>query len=160
MPDTELPAVHNQVESIAFLVGTWAGAGSGTYPTIDDFTYTERIEITAPPKPFLAYSQQTKRAETGDPLHMETGFFRVPGPGVAELVIAQPTGVAEVLSGSVDGFRIAVRSTQVATTPTAKNIDSVERIIEVDGDVLRYRLLMGAVGQEHQLHLEAELHRL
>ncbi|RPI24197.1 MAG: FABP family protein, partial [Actinobacteria bacterium] len=96
-------AVHPDVAALAFLVGTWEGDGRGIYPTIEDFAYHEVVEIEAPPKPFLAYRQRTRRAGTGEPLHMEAGYFRSVGEGSVELVIAQPTGIVECHSGTVDG---------------------------------------------------------
>lgn len=144
---------------LEFLVGTWEGRGTGVYPTIDAFAYEETVEIGAPPKPFLTYSQRTRRAGSGEPLHMEAGYFRPVGPGRLELVIAQPTGIVEVHSGTVDGGHIHLRSDAVARTKQAVRVDTVERVITVDGDVMRYRLLMGAVDRPHQIHLRAELRR-
>jgi len=152
--------IHPDAAPLAFLVGTWEGSGRGVYPTIDGFAYTEHVEITAPPKPFLAYRQRTRRAGTAEPLHMETGYLRVAGPGLVELIVAQPTGIAEVHSGSIHETTVHLRSTGVMGTPTAKRVDTVERILTVDDDVLRYELHMGAVGEPHQIHLTAELHRV
>ena len=47
----------------------------------------------------------------------------------------------------------------VVGTDTAKSVTSLERTLELDGDVLRARLSMAAVDQPLQGHLTAELRR-
>ncbi|HLM64571.1 MAG TPA: FABP family protein [Acidimicrobiales bacterium] len=84
--------------------------------------------------------------------------------GIAvELVLAHPTGLAELAAGeavaTADGLTVHVRSTEVARTATAKEVLTTERRIVVVGDELRYEVAMGAVGQPHQHHLEATLRR-
>ena len=151
---------HPALEPISFLVGTWTGSGHGVYPTIDPFDYDEEITI-APlgPKPMLRYSQLTWKPGSREPMHSEIGFLRPVGVDAAELVIAQPTGITEIHTGSVSGGRIEFRTVSVGQAPTAKDVTSVERQIEVTGDRLTYELWMGAVGQPHQIHLEATLER-
>lgn len=151
--------MHPGIQPLAFLVGTWEGAGAGEYPTIEPFTYWERITFTpGPDKPFLSYSQVTKDGSTGLPLHAESGYVRSPN-GRVEWVIAQPTGLAEVLEGDLDGTSFALEGF-IRMTGTATEVDSTERRVEVDGDVLRYRLAMAAVGQPMTHHLSAELRRV
>jgi len=142
-----------------FLVGTWEGDGEGSYPTIEPFRYRETVTFTATPKPFLAYGQQTFALDDGRPLHVETGYWRWPGPDQVELVLAHPTGVVEVQAGRVTGTTIAVGTTGVGLTPTAKDVTALSRVIVVDGGVLRYRLAMAAVGQDLVHHLAATLYR-
>ena len=158
-------AIHPDIASLGFLIGTWKGSGLGIYPTIDDVSYDEEITFVAPPeKPFLHYSQKTRRGaghpEAGAPLHTECGYLRAIEGGGAELVIAQPTGIVEVHSGTVESSSVRFTSDLVAQTRTAKDVESVERSLIVDGDELRYELWMGAVAQPHQLHLKATLHRV
>jgi len=157
-------AIHPDVAPLSFLIGTWEGSGVGIYPTIDDFSYREEISFVAPPgKPFLHYSQKTWRAEghpeAGTPLHTECGYVRPVEGGGAELVIAQPSGIVEVHSGAVQGSTVRFTSDLVSQTRTAKEVESVDRTIMVEGDELRYEMWMGAVGQAHQLHLKAKLNR-
>ncbi len=153
--------LHPDLAELAVLVGTWRGEGHGDYPTIEPFDYVEEVTFSAPAtKPFLVYGQKTTRAGTGEPLHIETGYLRPAGPGRVELIIAQPTGIAEVHAGTVTDGRFDLRSETVALTPTAKEVVTVHRHLRVDGDLLSYRLEMGAVGRPHQLHLEAELRRV
>ncbi len=144
---------------LGFLVGTWEGEGRGEYPTIDPFAYTEVLEIGLSPKGFLTHSQRTWSAADGSPLHVEVGYWRVPAPGRVELVVAHPMGISEICEGDIEGTAVHARSTSVGLTASAKQVDSLERWLSVEGDVLRSRLWMGAVGQSHRHHLEAELRR-
>jgi hypothetical protein len=150
--------VHPLLEPLAALLGTWHGVGNGEYATIEPFTYEETVTFGHVGKPFLAYTQSTS-ADDGTPLHGEAGFWRPAGSGRLEVVIAHPTGHAEVADGTVDGTRYLVRSTEVTAVATAKEVTAIERDVVVDGDVLRYTLRMAAVGCPMSTHLSAELHR-
>jgi hypothetical protein len=160
--------LHPDVAALAPLLGTWVGEGEGEYPTIEPFRYREEVVFGHVGKPFLAYRQATVRLDTGLPAHAEVGYFRgVGGVGRAhvELVLVHPTGVAELAEGDVDpgpgegDLTLHLRSTDIVTTATAKDVRTLERRITVAGDTLRYELFMGAVGQPHQHHLAAELAR-
>lgn len=157
------PELHPDVAALACLLGTWSGTGRGEYPTIESFEYREEISFAHVGKPFLAYRQATRRTDTGLPAHAEAGYLRGVGGGRVELVLAHPTGIAELSAGDVtptpDGLVLRLHTTEVAATATAKDVRSVERTLTVTDDVLVYELAMGAVGQPHQHHLAAELRR-
>jgi len=160
------PDLHPSLGPVAHLVGTWEGPGEGSYPTIEPFTYVERLTFGHVGKPFLTCAQRSWDPATKAPMHAETGYLRVTEPSAAgappgiELVVAQPTGVIEVLVGTlVDGV-VLLRTTEVGLTPTAKSVTVVEREIGVGSDGLAVRLAMAAVGVELTHHLLSHLRRV
>jgi hypothetical protein len=158
-----VPDLHPSVAALAPLLGTWTGRGSGEYPTIEPFDYLEEVTFGHVGKPFLAYGQKTKAVDDGRPLHAETGYLRVPSEGRVELVLAHPTGITEILEGtlSVSGTTIDMEltATTIGLTTSAKAVTALGRSFRVDGDEFAYTLRMGAVGQPLQHHLSGTLHR-
>lgn len=156
---TERPPLHEALTPLAFLLGTWEGEGAGEYPTITPFRYREQVAFTHVGKPFLAYTQRTWALDDGRPLHSETGYLRHTGEGAVELVLAHPTGIVEVYAGEVDATSLRLATATVATTPTAKRVDALERNFRLDGDELTYAVRMAAVGLPLTHHLAATLRR-
>lgn len=155
--------LHPAVEPLSRLIGTWSGAGRGVYPTIESFDYAEEITFSQVGKPFLAYAQRTRATDDGRPLHAEMGYLRLPAPDRAELILAHPTGLTEILEGTVhvDETMIIIdlRSSTVGRSATAKEVTVTERTFRIKDDQVDYDMRMAAVGQPLQHHLSATLHR-
>ena len=164
MSDLPGPPLHPSLEPVAFLLGVWRGAGEGSYPTIESFGYTEEVTFSHVGKPFLVYGQRTKHAETGLPLHAETGYWRPVGDGGFEVVLSHPTGVGESLAGNFEpasgGGTFDLRSDSIMLTATAVSVTETTRRFVIDGDALSYDLAMAAVDQPLTHHLRAELQRV
>ena len=154
--------LHEQLEPLKAVIGTWQGNGSGHYPTITSFEDTEEVTFTNVGKPFLIYQQRTW-GPTGNPMHVETGYLRHPSPGIIEFVLAQPTGQAELAEGTIeasaDGFTIALEA-RIMNSRTAKSVDSTTREYRLAGDKLTTGFGMAAVGQAMGNHLQSQLTRV
>lgn len=161
----ELPEI---LRPLAFLVGTWRGQGAGAVlgGGAPDFPYAEELTISWDGSPWLTYSTRAVDPVDGHWLHSEHGWWR-PQPadesgrvGV-ELVIAQPTGVVEVLVGEVvegpSGSHVELASDVVARTPTAPAVAADKRMYAVRGSKLMYAIDLATGEAGLAPHLAAAL---
>ena len=176
--------LHPELGPLGDLLGTWEGHGAGDYPTIEPFRYGERVTFGHVGKPFLSYQQRTWDAETGAPLHAECGYLRALGRAVpveadasrpaevqatpalvaapirVELVLAHPTGVAEVEEGELADGVLQLASTSIGLTSSAKPVRSLRREFRLEGDELTYDLWMAHAETPETHHLHAALNRV
>lgn len=164
------PDLHPDLTPLAFLLGRWEGAGVGGYPTIESFRFGQELTFSHAGKPYLAYSSRTwlldEEGNVGEPLAMETGFWRIQPDGGVEVMLSHPTGIVEVYVGELQGTRVELRTDVVARTTTAKEVTAGHRLYGLVGDDsqdskdLAYAYDMAAVGQTLQPHTSAQLKRV
>jgi hypothetical protein len=155
-------AMHDDVASFAFLLGTWQGTGAGSYPTIEPFEYREELAFEHVGDAFLLYRQESW-SPSDEPVHFERGFLRPGGtPGSVELCLAHPIGVTEVAHGTVDGTSLDLAAVDgaIGRSRTGLEVSGVRRQYRVDGDDLSYRLDLATDTTPMTLHLEATLRRV
>lgn len=155
--------VPSELQAVAFLLGTWVGEGTASFPTMDeDVHYGERLVFEHVGEPFLLYAQESWVADDGTPLHFERGSLRPAGEGDLELVLAHPVqAVTEVSHGRLDGtsFDLATEDGSVSRTRTGDPVAAVVRRYRVWGSVMTYEVDMGTDEVGPVLHLVAELRR-
>lgn len=154
--------LHPGLTVVAGLVGTWRGEGAGEYPTIAGFRYTEEVTFTDVGKPFLHYVQRTW-SPAGDPMHTETGYFRVIAGTSVEFILAQPTGQTELAQGplvlSPSGFSCVLEA-ELMNSASAKQVDATVRRLDLAGDTLTTSFAMAAAGLPMTPHLASKLVRV
>jgi hypothetical protein len=149
---------------LAWLLGTWEGAGVVGYPTIESANFGQEIVFEHVGKPFLAYRSQAWLLDADGvrvrALASEAGYWR-PGPdGALEVTLSHPTGFAEIWVGEIKGAKIELRTDVVARTATAKEYTAGHRLYGlVDGELF-WAFDMAAVGQPIQSHVSARLKRV
>ena len=165
-PDLAAPLVP-----LAWLVGSWAGAGVVGYPSMEsDLRFGQEVEFRHDGRPFLHYRSQAwlldDDGERVRPLATETGFWR-PGPALAdeqgielEVLLSHPTGFVEIYVGKAVGPRVTLETDLVARTRTAKEYNAATRLYGlVEGDLL-WAMDMAAVGVTLTSHASARLKRV
>jgi THAP4-like, heme-binding beta-barrel domain len=158
------PDLPNELVPLAWLVGSWAGAGVGGYPTVEEFRFGQEVVFEHDARPFLRYSSRAWLLDDDGafvrPLATETGFWRPQADGAVEVTLSHPTGFAEIWIGTVSGPRIELRTDVVARTSSAKEYTAGHRLYGlVDGD-LAWAFDMAAVERPIQPHVSARLKRV
>ena len=158
--------LHERLEPLSFLVGTWRGLGVVGYPTIEDGRYEQEVVFAHDGRPFLEYSSRTWLLDAdGNRLRLaarEAGWWRPGGqPRDVEVMLAHPTGIVEVYVGEVAFRKVELRTDVVARTETAKEVTALHRLYGIVEDTdLAYAIDLAAVGQPLQPHLSARLSRV
>ena len=158
---SDLPS---ELVPLAWLLGRWEGAGVGGYPSIESFQFGQEITFTHVGKPFLAYSSRTWLLdEAGNqvrPLASETGFWRPQPDGTLEVMLAHPTGYAEIWLGTVDGAKVELATDVVARTGSAKEYTAGRRVYGLVEGELMWAMDMAAAGEPLQAHVSGRLKRV
>jgi hypothetical protein len=159
---------------LSWLIGSWAGVGVGGYPTIEEFRFGQEVSFTTDGRPFLSYASRSwlldEAGEKVKPLGTELGFLRPQPDNQLEMLLAHPTGYAEVWLGSITvtgildaqitGARAELHTDVIARTESAKEYTAGHRLYGlVEGDLL-WAYDMAAVGQPLTSHLSARLKRV
>jgi hypothetical protein len=166
----EIPTdLHPDLVPVSWLLGTWHGNGNGEYPTIEPYAFEQEAVFAHDGRSFLHYFSRTWVTDDGGervgPGELETGFLRVGGDAEddgypLELVLAHPTGYAEVWYGLADGPRLTLATDVVARTSTAKDYAAGQRMYGlVEGDLM-YACDMAAMDQPMQSHVWGRLARV
>jgi THAP4-like, heme-binding beta-barrel domain len=163
-PPPDQPEPHPDLAPVSFLLGRWEGAGVGGYPTIESFRFGQEITFSHIGKPFLIYASRTWILDEDGNLvrlsHTETGYWRPQPDGQIEVVLAQPTGIAEIYVGEISGTKVELSTDVVARTSTAKEVTAGHRLYGLIGADLGWAFDMAAMGQPLQPHLSAQLKRV
>ena len=142
MPFTIPSDLHADLLPLAFLLGRWSGRGRGEYPGDEPFDFGAELTLSADSRPFASYAfhswQLDARGDAVEPLAVEYGFWRMAADGRLEVVLAQPTGQAEVWYGQVDGAKVEIATDAVVRTHGATDGYSAGRRLYglVDGKLM------------------------
>ncbi|KAM3683927.1 hypothetical protein ACJW31_11G002300 [Castanea mollissima] len=128
-------------------------------PSIPSLTSKSFISLTTLPSPVIAYSQKTWKLHSGEPMHSESGYWRPRADGTIEVVIAQSTGLVEVLKGDYDAEEKVIRL-QSELVGNASEVEKITRVFQLIGGDLSYVVQMATNATSLQPHLKASLKKL
>lgn len=128
------------------MVGRWEGDGMVEHPSMPVHRFHQALDIEHDGRPFLTWRSQTWAGEEGDrtPDVTETAYLRVvpaqeEAPRVVdvELVVAHPTGIVEVYTGTAGEGKVEIVTDMVARTATGPDYTAGKRLIGlVNGDLM------------------------
>lgn len=108
--------IHEKLKSLSWIVGEWKSLTAVVnYPTMKShINYNENLSFKSLGQPFLNYRSLTWNAETGAPMHLESGFLRIDEDDTSvALLIAQSFGVVTVEEGVVKGNSIITNTSSI-----------------------------------------------
>jgi hypothetical protein len=147
------------VESLlAPLVGTWRGAGTGSFPTMAPFAYEEEIRFEDLGGD-VAYFQRAWDWASGMVLHAEAGIWRTTDEGTVVATIAQARRT-EVSEGTVRDGLIELASSSTGAATGVMPVTTSKRSYRLKGDELTYEYAMATRGMDAaERHLSGTVRR-
>ncbi|RZS87622.1 uncharacterized protein DUF1794 [Motilibacter rhizosphaerae] len=158
----DLPSV---LVPVAWLLGTWQGAGVIGYPGQPEAQFGQQVVFGHHGGDYLTFDSRLwalgEDGTVGEVITVETGYWRpVMGGTEVEAIIAQPGGVVEVYVGSIAPARVEMTTDVVARTLHADEHQAGHRLYGlVQGDLL-YAYDKAAYGQPMAPHASARLKRV
>lgn len=164
----EIPAgLHPGLLPIAWMVGRWEGTGTVEHPSMPVHRFHQILQIEQDGRPFLTYVSRTWTPEDAPrdraPDATETGYLRVvpsdrqaPRTVELEMVVAHPTGVVEVYTGTGGEGKVELSTDLVARTATGPDYTAGTRLIGLVGGDLMWAYDIAGYG--HPLTSYASAH--
>lgn len=154
--------LHKSCVPVAWLLGRWQGAGVGDYPTIEAFRFGQEVEFGyVPGAPYLTYASRSwildDEGNLVRPAARESGYWRPQGNDEVEVLLTHNTGIVEIYLGEIESARVEMATRGVLKTETAKDYRAGHRLYGLVDGRLMYVYEMGAMGNDLQPHLSAEL---
>lgn len=125
--------------SLVFLGGRWTGVGVGTDPaTGADFRFRQQVDFAVEDNAgVVGYRSRIEPEDETSPALVESGYFRVVGPGQVEAIVTTGDGVAEIYVGRVTATRVELSTDVVARSPGAPEVAAVHRLYGlVEGELM------------------------
>lgn len=151
--------VPGSAQHLRPLLGRWVGQGQGLWKAEPVVRYREEVIFGATGRPLLSYLQRTQALADGRAMHTETGYLRAVAADGVELLIIQPTGFAEIYTGTMSEDGLALQLSSLTRTPTALPVTAIERRWSLSGETLTYLVRIAMNGEPLADHLSGELHR-
>lgn len=165
---SELPP---EVLPLSWLLGAWRGIGKGGYPGTDDFTFEQEVVFSCDGRPFLSYASRSwildDEGQRVRPSATETGYWRPRPDNEVEVLLAHPTGFAEIYHGTVTvtgienavitSARAELTTDAVMRTASSKEVNSGARLYGLVNGELMWVYEMAAMGHPLQAHLSGRL---
>lgn len=154
--------LHRDLAPLRDFLGAWEGEGAGLWD--GNFGFSDSLLLSADPygRPIVLLHEQTFEAN-GRAIHAESGYLLAKAGGEVHMLVAEPSGIAEVLAGRVDAQRIELTSVEIGHAPGAKDVTATARRLVLERDAGGDRLTLDtdiAVGNEPLApHTRSVLHR-
>lgn len=167
----EIPeGLHPRLLPLAWMVGRWEGVGMVEHPAMPVHRFHQILEIAQDGRPFLTYSSRTwtlddasrdRAAET-----LETGYLRVapseeeaPRHVTVEMVVAHPTGVVEVYTGTGGEGKVELATDVVARTASGPDYTAGKRLIGLVNGAFMWAYDIAGYGHPLTSYSSAHLER-
>lgn len=156
--------MHPDCAPLAWMLGSWAGAGVVGYPSMESRHFGQEIDVTHDGRPFFMWTARAWLLDADGNREraaaVETGFWRPLPDGEVELLLSHPTGIVEMYHGTAGDARVEVRTEQVTRSPHAKEYTAAHRMYGYVGGNMMWVMDMAATGHPLQSHASAELKRV
>ncbi|MCP9944339.1 FABP family protein [Streptomyces somaliensis] len=97
--------LHPDLVPLAFLLGTWEGAGVSDFPGAEKCNFGQSVTFAHDGRDFIEYTSRTWVLDAGGgkvrPLESESGYWRIGRDRKVEVVMVRDQGVVEVWYGEL-----------------------------------------------------------